>query len=162
MYMEFIHLLLGGIFIIGLIAILMIAFFKKMELREVVWLIIGLLVMILIGYMIYLKFVKKDPKVFVPNQEYIPKIKKYECKLFYTKWCPHCKDTLIEWGKYKATRPDIQFTLVDCEKEKEEATLYDIDSYPTIIMLINDKKYIFDSNFSKETMDKFVDMVLSL
>jgi thiol-disulfide isomerase/thioredoxin len=160
--MEFIYLVLGGIFMIGLILILMIGYFNKMEFIQIIWLIIGLLVMILVGYILYLNFVKKDPKVFVPNQEYILKEKKYECKLFYTIWCPHCKETLVEWGKYRATRPDIQFTLVDCEKEKEQANQYDIDSYPTIIMFVNDKKYIFDSNFSKESMDKFVDMVLSL
>jgi hypothetical protein len=29
-------------------------------------------------------------------------------------------------------------------------------------MFVNDKKYIFDANFSKEAMDKFVDTVMKL
>ena len=124
--------------------------------------VIAICVMVIVAYMIYLKFVKVDPKRFVPNQEYIPKSKKYECKLFYTTWCPHCKETLKEWGAYKNTREDLLFTLVDCDKNQEEADLYEIESYPTILMFVDDKKYIFDANFSRETMDQFVDTVLKL
>lgn len=127
-----------------------------------VWMILAVCAMFFIAYQIYLKYLKVDPKRFVPNKEYVPIEKKYECKLFYTTWCPHCKDTLKEWGAYKNTRSDLLFTIVDCDKDKEEADLYEIDSYPTILMLVNDKKYIFDANFSKEAMDKFVDTVLKL
>ena len=133
-----------------------------MESGNIVWIILSIGVMLIVAYIVYLKFLKVDPKRFVPNQEYIPKNKQYECKLFYTTWCPHCKQTLKEWGAYKNTRADLLFTIIDCDKEKEQADLYEIESYPTILMLVNGKKYIFDSNFSKETMDQFVDTVLKL
>lgn len=133
-----------------------------METKNFVWILVIFGGMVFIAFQIYEKYLKVDPKRFVPNQEYIPKTKQYECKLFYTTWCPHCKDTLKEWGAYKNTRSDITFTIVDCDKNKEEADLYEIDSYPTILMFVNDKKYIFDANFSKEAMDKFVDTVMKL
>ncbi len=133
-----------------------------METKNIVWILIILGAMFYVGYQLYLKYLKVDPKRFVPNKEYIPKNKQYECKLFYTTWCPHCKDTLKEWGSYKNTRSDIVFSLVDCDKDKEQADLYEIDSYPSILLFVNDKKYIFDANFSKEAMDKFLDTVLNL
>lgn len=133
-----------------------------METVNIVWIIIGICVLASISYGFYNHFIKIDKKQFVPNEEYVPATKRYECKLFYTTWCPHCKKTLKEWESYKNTRPEIVFTIVDCDKEKDQAELYQIDSYPTILMVVEDKKYIFDSNFSKDSMDKFVNTILKL
>jgi thiol-disulfide isomerase/thioredoxin len=133
-----------------------------METVNIVWIIIGICVLASISYGFYTNFIKIDKKQFVPNEEYVPANKRYECKLFYTTWCPHCKKTLKEWESYKNTRPEIVFTIVDCDKEKDQAELYQIDSYPTILMVVEDKKYIFDSNFSKDSMDKFVNTILKL
>jgi thiol-disulfide isomerase/thioredoxin len=135
-----------------------------METVNVVW--IGIILLFFIGmtYFIYQRFIKVDPKQFVPNDEYVPKDKTYECFLFYTTWCPHCKKTLADFNAYKTSSPHdhILFTLVDCDKNPDQADYYQVDSYPTIIMVADGKNYIFDSNFSKDSMDKFVNMVLNL
>lgn len=135
-----------------------------METINTVWIGIGLLFIMGMTYFIYVNYIKKDKKEFVPNEEYIDKRIKYECILFYTEWCPHCKKTLSEWADYKNGFSDTRakFTIVDCDKHKDTAELYGIDSYPTIVMVLDGKNYVFDSNFSKESMDKFVSTILKI
>ena len=134
-----------------------------METINGVWIGIGILFLIGLSYYIYIHYIKKD-KSFVPNEEYVDKNINYECILFYTKWCPHCKKTIKDWMDYKNNFKDTRanFTLVDCEKNKDKAELYGIESYPTIVMVLNGKNYEFDSNFSKESMDKFVSTILKI
>ena len=135
-----------------------------MEIVNIVWILIVLVVLVGLLWIVYKKYTKVDAKKFVPNEEYVTTSKKYECILFYTTWCPHCKETLKGLDDYKTSTPhdNIVFTLVDCDKEPDKADYYQVDSYPTILMVVNDKNYIFDSNFSKESMDKFVETILKL
>jgi thiol-disulfide isomerase/thioredoxin len=135
-----------------------------METVNVVWIIIGLSFIVGLCYYIYKKYIRIDNKAFVPNSEYTSDIKKYECILFYTSWCPHCKQTIKDWGQYKTNDPieGGTYTEIDCDKNPDKADFYQIESYPTIIMIVKDKKYVFDSNFSKESMDKFVETILKL
>ena len=135
-----------------------------MEIINVAWITVGLVFFFGLTYLIYRRFLKPQPKQFVPNDEYIPIEKKYECILFYTTWCPHCKKTLTDFNNYKTSslQDAIQYKIVDCDKHPDQADYYQIESYPTIIMVAEGKNYIFDSNFSKESMDKFVHMILHL
>jgi len=135
-----------------------------METVNTVWIGIGLLFMFGIAYYVYVTYIKKDKKAFVPNEEYVDKSIEYECILFYTKWCPHCKKTMADWNKYKTDFSDTRakFSMVDCDKQKDKAEIYGIESYPTIVMVLNGKNYVFDSNFSKESMDKFVSTILKI
>ena len=135
-----------------------------METINFVWIFIGLVFFFGLTYFIYQRFLKKDTNQFVPNDEYIPNQKTYECILFYTTWCPHCKKTLKDFNAYKTNslQDQINYTIIDCDKQPDKADYYQIDSYPTILMVVDGKNYIFDSNFSKESMDKFVNMILNL
>jgi thiol-disulfide isomerase/thioredoxin len=135
-----------------------------METVNTVWIVFGVLFMAGITYYIYVTYIKKDKKEFVPNEEYVDKRVKYECILFYTEWCPHCKKTMKEWMDYKNGFKDDRatFTIVDCDKNKDKAELFGIESYPTIVLVLDGKNYVFDSNFSKESMDKFVSTILKI
>jgi thiol-disulfide isomerase/thioredoxin len=111
---------------------------------------------------------KINPK-YVPNKEFLPEgetktTENATLYFFYTTWCPHCKQTLKDWEIYRTSSPleGGTYSVVDCDKFPDKADFYQIESYPTIIMVVKDKKYIFDSNFSKESMDKFVDTILKL
>jgi len=135
-----------------------------METVNVVWISMGFLFVAGLTYYIYIHYIKKDKTEFVPNEEYVDKKIKYECILFYTEWCPHCKKTISEWADYKNGFSDsrAKFTIVDCDKNKDKAELFGIESYPTIVLVLDGKNYVFDSNFSKESMDKFVSTILKL
>ena len=135
-----------------------------MEIIKIVWLVVGFLIIIGIGYYVYLKKYKIYDTQFIPNDEYKPEPQKIECILFYTTWCPHCKQTLKDWAKYKVNNEheNAIFSEIDCDKHVDKADYYQIDSYPTIILLYKGNKYIFDSNFTDESMDKFVSTVLKI
>jgi len=135
-----------------------------MEASKIIWLVVGFFLLLAIAYFVYTKKYKLDESRFIPNNEYKPEAKKYECILFYTTWCPHCKQTIKDWDKYKLSHQNENalFSVIDCDKQVDKAEFYEIDSYPTIIMLYKDKKYIFDSNFNEEAMDKFVSTIIKI
>jgi thiol-disulfide isomerase/thioredoxin len=135
-----------------------------METINYAWMFVGLVLFFGLIYFIYQKYIKNDTSQFVPNDEYIPTQKTYDCILFYTTWCPHCTKTLKDFNIYKTkhAQSQINYRIIDCDEHPDQADYYNIDSYPTIIMVAEGKNYIFDSNFSKESMDKFVNMILNL
>ena len=135
-----------------------------METVKIIWIVVGVFILFCLAFYVYKKKYKLDDSEFIPNNEYNPESKKYECILFYTTWCPHCKQTIKDWDKYRLNNPNENaiFTAIDCDKEVDKADFYEIDSYPTIIMLYKEKKYIFDSNFTDESMDKFVSTILKI
>ena len=130
----------------------------------ILYIILFLIILGCLFYYLYNKFIKKDKKLFIPNNEFVEDNVTGELILFYTTWCPHCKQTLKDWAKYKVNNEyeNATFSEIDCDKEVDKADFYQIDSYPTIIILYKGNKYIFDSNFTDESMDKFVSTILKI
>jgi thiol-disulfide isomerase/thioredoxin len=131
-----------------------------------VWIVVGIAILLVSMYYIYLFFYPPKPE-FIPNNEFVTdNEKKGEVILFYTEWCPHCKTTMPMWINYKERfdkkKYSISFREVDCDAKLTEAERYGIDSYPTIILVVNEKRYIYDSEFSPETMDKFINTIFKL
>ena len=65
---------------------------------------------------------------------------------FYTSWCPYCKKYFPVWKNFKAKWNNkvykgyrIQCHEVDCDRQKELASKYNILQYPTILK-VKDKK----------------------
>ena len=130
----------------------------------ILYVILFLVILGSLIYYLYNKFIKKDKKLFIPNNEFIEDKISGELILFYTTWCPHCKNTIDKWNLYKEKyklEHKIGFRQVDCDANPTEASIYKIESYPTIILRVNDKKYEYDSDFSNETMDKFINTIMS-
>lgn len=130
----------------------------------ILYVILFLVILGSLIYYLYNKFIKKDKKLFIPNNEFIDDNLSGELILFYTTWCPHCKNTIDKWNLYKEKYKldyKIAFRQVDCDKNSNEAAIYNIESYPTIILRVNDKKYEYDSDFSNQTMDKFINTIMS-
>lgn len=105
-----------------------------------------------------------NERKFIENGEFFKnkKIINSELYLFYTNWCPHCKTALKTWkqlendstfDKYK-----INLFKINCD-DKENKTIvkdFNITEYPTIVLLLNDKKYIYDTNLQKESLERFI------
>ena len=89
-----------------------------------------------------------------------------ELYLFSVDWCPHCKETKIIWDKYttsyKSSKYEIAFIEVDCDHRENLAKEFKIEEYPTIVLVKNGKKYYYDANIKKETLDKFIDTIMEL
>lgn len=130
------------------------------------WISIGIAIGLVILYFLYQSFYPAKPE-FIPNHEFVvDDEKKGEAILFYTEWCPHCKTTLPKWLDYKQgfdqKKHSVSFREVECDANVTEAERYGVDSYPTIILVVNEKRYIYDSEFSPETMDKFINTIFAL
>jgi hypothetical protein len=124
------------------------------------------IVCIIIAYFIYTNYVKKDPNKFVPNNEFksISSVKEGSLILFYVTWCPHSKVALDKWtsikGSYTNKNYNITFSELDCDKFANMADKYNVTEYPTIILVKNDKKYIYDAELDSNTLELFINTVM--
>lgn len=130
--------------------------------------IILFILLLALGYYLvtyYLKSHNTDKKKFIENNEY-ENIKKKtgNVYLFYTTWCPHCKTTIEKWddinNKFSDERFKLNFMKIDCEKQPGLASKYNITEYPTIIMIIDGKKFIYDTNLEENTFIQFSNAVI--
>jgi thiol-disulfide isomerase/thioredoxin len=125
-----------------------------------VLIMIGLfIIFVIISIVLYNK--NKIPK-FKPNEEYGTTGATGELILFYAAWCPHSQTTLKLWKKYKNSydKNIVSFTEVDCEKNTQMADSYNIESYPTIILLTGGNKYIYDAQMDNDTLTKFINTIM--
>ena len=126
----------------------------------IIFLLIGF---IWISYFVYKKY--KNKKVFQPNNEYSNSNsnKTSELMIFYASWCPYSQTTLKQWYKYKESydkKYNLTFTEIDCDENSNIADSYNIDSYPTIILVSDKKKYIYDAQMNDETLTQFINTIL--
>lgn len=135
---------------------------------------IVILVGILLGiasYFMIRAFLKRkkdqERRNFIENSEHeLYNKSEAELYLFSVDWCPHCKDTKLVWDKYttsyESSKYEITFIEVDCDQRENLAKEFKIEEYPTIVMVKNGKKYYYDANIKKETLDKFIDTIMEL
>ena len=128
--------------------------------------VVGIIIFIAISYYMYNTYNLTDPNKFIANNEYKPDLGLTEGSLilFYVSWCPHSKKTMDQWNvkkkNYKNDLYKINFTEIDCDKYTQIADQYKITEFPTIILLKNDKKYIYDAEFDNNTFDIFINSVM--
>ena len=84
---------------------------------------------------------------------------------FYTTWCPYCVKARPEWDKFKKYWENkkkngymLNFTEIDCDKNESLASKYEIETYPTIKLIKDDKVYDYDAKPSVENLNKFLNM----
>jgi len=133
---------------------------------------ICIVIFIVIGIVYYYKIVypKYINKDYVDNREFIPKdSKSNEATLyfFYTEWCPLSKKAEPEWKAFKEEAGEsydgvrITFIDVDCDKNPELADKFNINGYPTIKLVYNDKIYEYDAKPDRATLAKFLTDIFS-
>jgi thiol-disulfide isomerase/thioredoxin len=129
------------------------------------YIILVIVFLAILSWYIYKKYFVTDNTKFIPNNEYSPN-DRITCTvtLYYTTWCPHCKIMIPEWteyiANYKNDKYEPIFTEVDCDLNPGDAS--DIEEYPTIVLIRNNKKFFYDSQFTPETMDKFINTIMDL
>lgn len=130
--------------------------------------IILFILLVAFGYYLvtyYLKTYKSKKTEFVENNEYKnTQTKSGKAFLFYTTWCPHCKPTIKKWdeiySKFNDDRFQLNFVKVDCDKQPDIASKYGVKEYPTIMIEIEGKKFIYDTNLEESTFIKFSNAVI--
>lgn len=86
---------------------------------------------------------------------------------FYTEWCPHCKTAKPVWnsfkeqiGNKKIKNISINFIEVDCDKDTATASQFNVEGYPTIKMVYNDKIIEYDAKPDIDTLHQFLNTSL--
>jgi len=126
-----------------------------------------MLVCIIIAYFIYTSYVKIYPNKCYPNNENksITTSKEGSLILFYATWCPHSKIALDKWKSIKQTYTNKMYTItfseLDCDKYSSMADKFSVTEYPTIILVKNDKKYIYDAELDSSTLEIFINTVMN-
>ena len=119
----------------------------------------------------YFMYYKKKNKVldYYENNELVEIMKNSnsEFYLFYTDWCPHCKEALPIFDNLKNNTEfadfNINYIKIDCDDKtnKNLVKKFNIKEYPSYILSMNEKTYIFDANLSNESFRKFINAVLN-
>ena len=81
-------------------------------------------------------------------------------KCFSVSWCGYCKDFLKTngiWNKLKNKYSNkLNFKIIDCDINKNECNKNNIESYPSIILFLKNKKVLYNSDRSYKKLDKFL------
>lgn len=85
--------------------------------------------------------------------------------MFYVPWCQHCKELMPEWeefgNKYQGKFRDViegglRIARVDCEEELDICYRFDLDGYPTLMVLNENIAYEFDGELSVEGFLEYI------
>lgn len=139
---------------------------------------------IIISYFYYkYKIQPKLDKSYISNKEFTPPNENDEQNkktatlyLFYTTWCPHCKNawdstnkTDKPWNqltdylisqKNMINKVEIGVAEIDCEEDTETAEKYKIEGFPTIKLVYDNKIYNYDAKPDKGHLVDFLNQVL--
>ena len=127
------------------------------------WVLLGVFVFILliVSVFVYRRYMNKIQ--YNPNNEYVANSNKGQLMIFYAVWCPYSKKALDKWYNYKEsyTGPyNISFTEIDSDENVELADKYTVESYPTIILVLDGKNYIYDAEMNNETLTQFINTIM--
>jgi thiol-disulfide isomerase/thioredoxin len=119
-----------------------------------------------ISYVIF-ETSRPSPKLFTENNEFT-KTDVYNNNLlmyFYTNWCTPCQISHPIWKQIKEDPKFKKFNIaygeydLDNPNNKHLIDVFKITEYPTIILLKNNKKFIYDAELNKQTLFKFLSVV---
>jgi len=72
-------------------------------------------------------------------------------------WCGHCKQFKHIWEELPKHIKNVNFKLLDSDKNEKEIKKYDILGYPSIFLEIGDKKIPYDGERTVSGISKFIE-----
>jgi thiol-disulfide isomerase/thioredoxin len=117
----------------------------------------------------YYTFVKPALNdVHILNKEYIPNKKtdsnNVHIMFFKTEWCPHCKNVMSEWNKFKIYIKNINNTsdykiilnVIDCDEKPDLADKYNVQAYPTVKLIYKGDVFDYDAKIDNNNLIEFI------
>jgi protein disulfide-isomerase-like protein len=72
--------------------------------------------------------------------------------LFYAPWCPHCKTMMPDWDKFAAeNKSSVKAKKVNSDEDPETVKEYEVQGFPTILLLDSNGKKIADYQGERNT-----------
>ena len=123
-------------------------------------------VLVVVGYVAYTKYFKNAA---APSGER-PSVEGFDdgsstLRIFHVDWCPHCKDAVPEFEKLAESNKtvkgkEVEYVKVnpeETEQNKELASKFGVDGYPTIILTTGGKDITFQGERTAEGMKQFLE-----
>lgn len=130
-----------------------------------VFFVISIFILLAI-YLLYLVYKKKDKvsKKYNENNEYDelePKKEKGIVYIFYAKWCNHSNALLKKIPEYENMyKEQLKFIKIDGDKKGDMADKYNIESFPTLVLVYKNENYIYDADLDKDTFELFITSIM--
>jgi len=132
--------------------------------------LISFIIFISLSYYLFVTFIKPNISFsYVTNKEYVSNTEDNSddvlIMLFKTEWCPHCKQAMPEWNNFvnyinklnETIDYKIRTSVIDCDKQEDIANKYNIEAYPSIILLYKNTTYEYDAKTNKNNLIKFLE-----
>jgi thioredoxin domain-containing protein 10 len=109
-------------------------------------------------------------KNYVANNEFTSDgaAKSADVYFFYTTWCPHCKTAKPIWNDFKNEMSDktvngitINFFEVDCDKDPETTSKFNVKGFPTIKLVNGNQIIEYDAKPNKTHLIEFLNSSLA-
>lgn len=131
--------------------------------------ILILLGILIVVYRVFKHHTKQIEYEYIENNEFQTKNTNDNASLmmFHAKWCNHSRKSKKIWDEIKKDNQFKKFNLnfydFDCDDKKNKKIMeeYKIMEFPTIVLHLDETKYVFDANLNKKTLMKFLTMVYS-
>jgi thiol-disulfide isomerase/thioredoxin len=145
--------------------------FETFDWKMGLMLVIGVIAIIGISYFIY-TLIKPKTVYSVDNEEgMVDSGKTAHMMLFYTDWCPHCRNAKPEWESLKSEydgKVVNGYTIVMNEYDGESKApevqelldKYNVEGWPTIKLIKDNQVIDYDAKPTKATMVQFLNTVL--
>ena len=131
----------------------------------IVFIVISLMILLSI-YLVYLVYKKRDKinKKYNENNEYDilePKKERGIIYVFHAKWCKHSNELLKKLPEYeKHYKKQLKFIRIDGDKKSDMADKYNIESFPTLVLVYKNEKYIYDAELEEDTFELFIKTIM--
>tara|TARA_B100001109_G_C18677426_1_gene387023 strand:+ start:181 stop:675 length:495 start_codon:yes stop_codon:yes gene_type:complete len=150
-------------------------YFKQLLQEPVFYVYLGIIIFLIVtSIYIYSKYLNKKKNALKLNDEYYTKNSKYangkegpsaDLYIFHTTWCPHSKKALDVLDKFESENKSINdikinYLRIDADKDEKTADKYKVESYPTLILLYNGNKIIYDANVKPQLLKVFLEKSL--
>lgn len=77
--------------------------------------------------------------------------------LFKAEWCGHCKAFKSTWNKLKEEmKSKVSFVSYDSENNKSEISKFQIQGFPTLILLVGDKAIEYVGPRDEASIKEFI------
>ena len=83
---------------------------------------------------------------------------KYILVLFYDPECPHCLNFMPDYGKMATDlkKENFIFAKFNAVRYEKIANNYDLEAFPTLILLKNQEKFVFEGERTRENIENFL------
>jgi thioredoxin-like negative regulator of GroEL len=107
-------------------------------------------------------YISEEKKVYnnTYNNSISNKENKYKLCLFYADWCHYSKNFFPVWEKI-CEKLYGKFVCAKYNHETDEIKIHNIQGFPTIMLMIGEKKYEYTDMRNEESIIKFIEQKIN-